>query len=298
MKICNSEQIGEKLIISVCCPTTLNDKLCGKQPQQHRSHKISKRIFNGEKAEQNQFPWMVLLKNKKGGFFCGGTLITNRFVLTVAHCVLANKIKFVTLGNINISKNNDHHLNDKNGAGTDKPQNIEVNEVIIHPEYKSRRKLNDIAILRLEKEVSFSESRWSSLDCYRTCICMNVSFCTPFQVFDQYAFPAGGDSSCPRFHPDSALLVGGKQEPTKFPIFNVAVKLDETYVCTAGANQGNHCNGDSGGPLQYKSKLSHRFVQHGVVSFGVAACEKPELPGVYTRVDQFASWIHQVVYGG
>nr|XP_029715113.1 serine protease grass-like [Aedes albopictus] len=209
--------------------------------------------------------------------------------------LLESVLKFVTLGNINISKNNDHHLNDRNGAGTDKPQNIEVNEVIIHPGYKSRRKLNDIAILRLEKEVSFSES------IRPICIPSRGRF-ELSSIPSRFCIVGGGQtrtnkvSDVLKYAEVSSLPI----EKCKkiIPRFNVAVKLDETYVCTAGANQGNHCNGYSGGPLQYKSKLSHRFVQHGVVSFGVAACEKPELPGVYTRVDQFASWIHQVVYGG
>lgn len=45
-----------------------------------------KRIVGGVKAEIDNFPWQTLLfyENK---FLCGGSLISNRYILTAAHCV-------------------------------------------------------------------------------------------------------------------------------------------------------------------------------------------------------------------
>ncbi|CAL7940154.1 unnamed protein product [Xylocopa violacea] len=44
------------------------------------------RIVGGQTTRMNEFPWMARLSylNK---FYCGGTLINDRFVLTAAHCV-------------------------------------------------------------------------------------------------------------------------------------------------------------------------------------------------------------------
>lgn len=42
------------------------------------------RIINGEEASPNQFPFHVGVKSEKG--LCGGSLISEEYVLTAAHC--------------------------------------------------------------------------------------------------------------------------------------------------------------------------------------------------------------------
>lgn len=51
--------------------------------------------------------------------------------------------------------------------------------------------------------------------------------------------------------------------------------------------------GDSGGPLM---KLVNRnqqifWVLYGIVSYGAYPCGQANIPGVYTKVDQFIDWI-------
>ena len=43
------------------------------------------RITNGNLATRGQFPWQVAL-TINSATFCGGSLISNRWVLTAAHC--------------------------------------------------------------------------------------------------------------------------------------------------------------------------------------------------------------------
>lgn len=53
-------------------------------------------IVGGEKAKQAEFPHMVALMRQTiegAKAFCGGTLISEMFVLTAAHCKLSRSVK-------------------------------------------------------------------------------------------------------------------------------------------------------------------------------------------------------------
>ena len=48
------------------------------------------RIYDGEIAAEGQYPWMVLIEVRSVKTdqtnFCGGVLISKRFILSAAHC--------------------------------------------------------------------------------------------------------------------------------------------------------------------------------------------------------------------
>ena len=62
----------------------LTAAVCGKKYDEGND-----RIVGGEKAEKNEFPWLVALVMKGTRIpFCGGSLINSRYILTAAHCML------------------------------------------------------------------------------------------------------------------------------------------------------------------------------------------------------------------
>lgn len=46
-----------------------------------------RRIINGAETRPGEFPWAAAI-GLDGMFFCGGTVVSNLFVLTAAHCLL------------------------------------------------------------------------------------------------------------------------------------------------------------------------------------------------------------------
>lgn len=54
-------------------------------------NKGNPKVSGGTEAKLGEFPWMALLKYRSDDprpFFCGGSLISDRHVLTAAHCII------------------------------------------------------------------------------------------------------------------------------------------------------------------------------------------------------------------
>merc|ERR1711892_1396008 len=54
------------------------------------SSDLMQRIVGGIVSEKNRWPWMVTLDDRDGNHYCGGSIISSRFILTAAHCININ----------------------------------------------------------------------------------------------------------------------------------------------------------------------------------------------------------------
>ena len=68
-----------------------------------------------------------------------------------------------------------------------------------------------------------------------------------------------------------------------------ANRISERMIC-AGAKGVDTCQGDSGGGMTSRNSPVSGFQLAGITSWG-DGCARPGTFGVYTRVEQFLSWI-------
>ena len=128
------------------------------------------RLVDGFDATPGEFPFTALLgrKSQRGRtseylFFCGGTLINLRYVVTAAHCHQPTEerkqINLVRLGEYEVTDWRRPDCSDEMCLDDVQEFDVRPEDVVIHPDFKEEsggRVLNDIALIRLPKSAKES----------------------------------------------------------------------------------------------------------------------------------------------
>lgn len=102
------------------------------------------RIVGGQQASRGQFPHQASLRRVRGrGHFCGGAIVSDRFVLTAAHCTQG---RFAIPAEVRVAVGG-HRIFD----GT----LHNVSRIVNHPRYNSRSMENDIAVIQTTNKIIF-----------------------------------------------------------------------------------------------------------------------------------------------
>ncbi|XP_048022345.1 ST14 transmembrane serine protease matriptase b [Megalobrama amblycephala] len=247
---------------------------CGTKPYK------SSRIVGGKDSNEGEWPWQVSLHMKTQGHVCGASVISNRWLVTAAHCVQDNeKFKYSQPDQWEV------YLGLLNQGETNKSTKRSVKRIISHPQYDHQSYDNDIALMELDSPVTLSQNIWP--------------VCLPEATHD---FPAG----------KSVWITGwGKLREELDDVASVLqkaeVRIINSTVCSklmddgitprmicAGVLSGgiDACQGDSGGPMTSVESNGRMFLA-GVVSWG-DGCGLRNRPGIYTRVTEYRSWIKQI----
>ncbi|XP_041524644.1 neutrophil elastase [Microtus oregoni] len=224
---------------------------------------LASEIVGGQPAQAHAWPFMASLQ-RRGGHFCGATLIARNFVLSAAHCV--NGLNFrsvqVVLGAHNLRRR-------------EPTRQIFSVQRVFENGFDPSRLVNDIVIMQLNGSATIN---------------------TNVQVAQLPAQGRGVDNGT------SCLAMGWGRLGTNRPSPSVLQQLNVTVVtnlcrrrlnvCTlVPRRRAGICFGDSGGPL-----VCNGLVQ-GIDSFIRGGCGSGLFPDAFAPVAEFADWINSIIRG-
>uniref|UniRef100_A0A8C1L880 Suppression of tumorigenicity 14b n=1 Tax=Cyprinus carpio TaxID=7962 RepID=A0A8C1L880_CYPCA len=245
---------------------------CGIKPYK------SSRIVGGKDSNDGEWPWQVSLHMKTQGHVCGASVISNRWLVTAAHCVQDNE-KFKQPDQWEV------YLGLLNQGETSKSTLKHVKRIISHPLYDHLSYDNDIALMELDSPVTLSQNIWP--------------VCLPEATHD---FPAGKSVWITGWGKlrEEVDAVASVLQKAEVRIINSTVcrklmddGITPRMICAGVLSGGvDACQGDSGGPMTSTESNGRMFLA-GVVSWG-DGCGRRNRPGIYTRVTEYRSWIREM----
>ena len=275
-----------KTLHTLCSAFCIGLALCtaGPAAAQQKINPSKGRIVGGQPTTIEENPWQVAIAPKGETFWCGGSIISDRWIVTAAHCMYDReggpriptaKIR-VKIGATNIATQGEW---------------IAIAKAIVHDKYKNRpldperEYLDghdaDIALIKLKAPLGKGRS---------------IALASKaVSVVGDLVVTGWGDTS-----------TGGSSSVV---LRTVRVPYVPKEICTKPEAYGNRvrfgmlcggypeggkdsCNGDSGGPLVMGKAPNATLV--GVVSWG-DGCAEAKKYGVYTSVQEYRSWITQTM---
>ncbi|XP_053686659.1 chymotrypsinogen A-like [Sabethes cyaneus] len=244
-------------------------------------------ITNGQDTAPGDWPWHAAIFRRKGSstnYVCGGSVISEEYILTAAHCVMnadngfqlaVNRI-FVRLG-----------VHDLHTINPEFIQQHEVGKIFKFANFT--RFVNDIALLRLSTYIRFTS--------YVQPACMNLE---P-NINGEYGTVVGWGLT---ENEETSSVLKKADIPVIEPIACLKTDrvlfgqtLNDGVFCAGYTNGTGVCNGDSGGGLFFRR--ANTWFLGGIVSFsqirsdGSRNCYM-EGYGAFTKVHHFISWISNI----
>ncbi|KAG8182584.1 hypothetical protein JTE90_021722 [Oedothorax gibbosus] len=284
----------KSVIVKIETPSEMISNFACGQPV--KSVRRWRRVIDGVRAASLSAPWMGMMTIEQEPPFCGCSLITQKWVVTAAHC-FRSSIK----GNSTFLSPEIVHRKVRVKFGKQLRRQFEVDEVVrsirtlvIYPEFglmpTARNVANehDIALIELDKPVMFQPSV--------------LPVCLPPPGFMQ-SIPTGSlgvVTGWGRVSVRDSVMAQTLQEAYLPLVNNSVCQQNSNYVITdnmicagyAESYRPDTCSGDSGGPFVLKQLNSWFLI--GVVSWG-EGCSNPLKYGIYTKVERYVPWIQSVI---
>ncbi|XP_046801963.1 chymotrypsin BI-like [Lucilia cuprina] len=240
------------------------------------SYEQSARIVAGNRATRGQFPWHVVIwVDEKDGKVdnCGGSIISDIWILTAAHCVDGENYAALIFDTIDI-------------------MNYQINMsstiFFLHPKYDPDTLFNDIALIKLPTPLKFNENL-NKIDLISSKE-SSKNFVGAQAIISGFGRTRDAYANLSRWLLWATVEIVPNTECDKA----FQEKTPDTVLCAVGANgtRMSACDGDSGGALVWKNP-DNKLVQIGVFSY-IKPKKCSQYPSGYTRITSFLDFIRNV----
>eukprot|EP00795_Rhopilema_esculentum_P002364 gene2363-biopygen11395 len=192
-------------------------------------------------------------------------------------------------GPLVVERLGEHNLGRYEGTEID----IGVERILTHPSYQSQSRSNDIALMKLKRDVQFGR--------YSGTVCL-PELKRIIQTGTQCFLTGWGDlrntGGRPVLLQQTMLQVANSSDckapgGSKYP----EIKADDKMICgkERRVSRFEGCHGDSGGPFVCKDGPNGEWVLDGTVSWGTGTCGQAGTFTVVTKVSAFRAWIEEAM---
>ncbi|XP_067618663.1 trypsin delta-like [Eurosta solidaginis] len=217
------------------------------------------RIINGQDINVEESPHSVAIFHK-GGYRCVGSLVSTKFVVTAAHCVINRDSRnLVVLAGVT----------DIRAINTGRGQQRDVENTYHDPDYDPQTRFMDVAMVKVY--IPFQRC-----DTVQTILLCNDPLVPGLrmQISGWGSLELNSRTTSPLLKTKSVQITNTQRCRNSYANLRHPVFLAETIMC-AGCSGADMCLGDSGAAGVLNGRLC-------AVAQGI--CGYDNLPGLYTNV--------------
>lgn len=238
--------------------------------------KFESKIIKGNSASLGQFPYfahLVFTTDDGDTTGCSGSLLSDYFVISAAHCTIDSTYALVYLGYLK------RDCDDECQQYTVLKKNFHV-----HPDFIAKKVINDITLLRLPKKAIFTP----------TVQPIKLSF-QPFgEKIEVIAVGSGATKPnateiAPILQYARLITVSNKICSLTYPVLKKEPHKHDV-ICAWSSAQSSIYRGDSGGPLVQKTDGS----LFAIANFGHPRGIVQAVPQAFTFIPFHLDWIKKI----
>ncbi|XP_063699698.1 chymotrypsin-2-like [Culicoides brevitarsis] len=221
------------------------------------------RIVGGSNAKAGQFPYQVSLRSSFGSHFCGGSIYTQRWIVTAAHCIYGS-----TTNNVRVAVGTIY---------TNQGTIYASSKLIYHGNYNPNTLANDIGLVQTSTSIVLSNV------VQPIALGSNVVGGNVAAVASGWGNTVTGGGAPSILQYINLKTITNQECKNLHSMTGNAANVNDNVICTYMPSGKGMCNGDSGGPLVANNVLI------GTVSWGIP-CAKG-YPDAFARVSSHRTWI-------